>query len=110
MKLTRLKEIILYRTTKITLPDGERTNSYDEGKSYQAIIQYLMNDRVAVTTYGADIDKIHRICTLHNELENFLISKVRNKEDNVSNYVIKYNGNYYNILKVTPKWIEMKWR
>jgi len=110
MKLTRLKEIILYRTTKITLPDGERTDSYDEGKSYQAIIQYLMNDRVAVATYGADIDKIHRICTLHNELENFLISKVRNKEDNVSNYVIKYNGNYYNILKVTPKWIEMKWR
>ena len=110
MKLTRLKEIILYRTTKITLPDGERTDSYDEGKSYQAIIQYLMNDRVAVAIYGADIDKIHRICTLHNELENFLISKVRNKEDNVSNYVIKYNGNYYNILKVTPKWIEMKWR
>ena len=110
MKLTRLKEIILYRTTKITLPDGERTDSYDEGKSYQAIIQYLMNDRVAVATYGADIDKIHRICTLHNELENFLISKVRNKEDNVSNYIIKYNGNYYNILKVTPKWIEMKWR
>lgn len=100
----------MYRTTKITLPDGERTDSYDEGKSYQAIIQYLMNDRVAVATYGADIDKIHRICTLHNELENFLISKVRNKEDNVSNYVIKYNGNYYNILKVTPKWIEMKWR
>ena len=110
MKLTRLEEIVLHKIVKVTLPDGERTDSYDEGTPYQALIQYLTNDRVAVATYGADVDKIHRVSTLHNELEKFLISKVRNKQDNVSNYVIKYNGNYYNILKVNPRWLEMKWR
>jgi len=110
MKLTRLEEIILYKITKTTLPDGERTDSYDEGTPYQALIQYLTNDRVAVATYGADVDKIHRVCTLRHDLEKFLISKVRNKTDNVSNYVIKYNNNYYNVLKVTPRWLEMKWR
>ena len=110
MKLTRLEEIVLYKTIKITKPDGERTDSYDEGKTYQALIQYLTNDRVAVETYGADVDKIHRVSTLHNELEKFLVSKVRNKQDNVSNYVIKYNGNYYSILKVNPRGWEMKGR
>ena len=57
MKLTRLEEIVLYKTIKITKPDGERTDSYDEGKTYQALIQYLTNDRVAVETYGADVLK-----------------------------------------------------
>lgn len=51
MKLTRLEEIILYKLKKKTLPDGERTDVYDEGISYQALVQYLNNDEVAVATY-----------------------------------------------------------
>lgn len=110
MKLIRLEDITLYKIQKITLPDGERSEQLNEGLPYQALIQYVFNDEVAVATYGADVDKVHRVATLHNELEKLLIPKVRNKQDNVSNYVIKYNGNLYNILKVTPRYIEMKWR
>lgn len=110
MKLTRLQDITLYKIKKKTQPDGERTDILDEGTPYQAIVQYLINDEVAVATYGADVDKVHRICTLHNELEKFLIPKVRNKKDNVSNYIIEYNDNQYSILKVTPRYIDMKWR
>lgn len=110
MKLTRLQEITLYKIKKVTMPDGERTEQMDEGTPYQAIIQYLYDDEVAVAMYGADANKVHRIATLRNELEKFLIPKVRNKVDNVSNYIIKYNDNYYNILQVTPRYIEMKWR
>lgn len=110
MKLTRLEDITLYKINKVTLPDGERTEELDEGTPYKALIQYVYNDEVAVATYGADVDKVHRIATLHNELEKLLIPKVRNKKDNVSNYIIEYNGNQYNVLKVTPRYIEMKWR
>lgn len=109
MKLVRLEDITLYKLEKTTLPDGERTETLDEGTPYQALVQYL-DDEVAVATYGADVDKVHRIATLHNDLEKFLIPKVRNKKDNVSNYIIKYNENLYNILKVTPRYIDIKWR
>lgn len=110
MKLMRLQDITLYKIVKGTGPDGERTEDYTEATPYQALIQYVYNDEVAVATYGADVDKVHRIATLHNDLEKLLIPKVRNKKDNVSNYVIMYNDNYYNIMKVTPRYIEIKWR
>lgn len=109
MKLVRLEDITLYKLIKQTKPDGERTETLDEGTPYQALVQYL-DDEVAVATYGADVDKVHRIATIHNELEHLLIPKVRNKVDNVSNYIIEYNGNKYSILKVTPRYIDMKWR
>ncbi len=109
MKLIRLENITLYKLSKTTLPDGERTETLDEGTPYQALVQYL-DDEVAVATYGADVAKVHRIATLHNELEKTLIPKVRNRKDNVSNYMIEYNDNQYSILKVTPRYIDIKWR
>lgn len=51
MKLIRLETITLYKLTRTTLPDGERTETYDEGTPYQALVQYLVGDEVAVATY-----------------------------------------------------------
>ena len=109
MKLIRLEDIKIYKLSKTTLPDGERTENLDEGIPYQALVQYL-DDEVAVATYGADVSKVHRIATVNNELEKILIPKIRNKQDNISNYIIEYNSNYYSILKVTPRYIDIKWR
>ena len=91
MKITRLEPIELYKSVRTTLPDSQRTESLELVQNYLGIIQYLYNDEVAVAMYGADIAKIHRIATIYNELENFLIPKVKNKNDNVSNSIIKYN-------------------
>ena len=110
MKLSRLEQIKLYKLVRTKLPDGDFNTVNELVNTYQAIIQYMYDDEVAVATYGADVDKIHRLGTVHNELELFLIPKIRNKIDNVSNYIIEYNGNYYNILKVTPRYVEIKWR
>ena len=109
MKLIRLQNIILYKITKNILPDGDRNETLDEGTPYQALIQYL-DDEVAVATYGADVSKVHRIATINNKLEKMLIPKVNNKNDNISNYIIQYNNNYYSILKVTPRYMDIKWR
>lgn len=109
MKLTRLEDIKLHKLEKVTLPDGERTEQPDEGVSYQALIQYL-DDEVATATYGADVDKVHRVATIRNEMEDFLLPLVENKSGNVSNYIIEYNGNMYSILRVTPRYVDMAWR
>lgn len=110
MRLVRLQNIILYKILgRITLPDGERTEQLDEGTSYQALIEYL-DDEVAAATYGADITKVQRIGTVHNELENLLLSKVNNSDDNISKYIIEYKNNKFSILRVTPRYIDIKWR
>lgn len=110
MKLVRLQDIILYKILgRTTLPDGERTEKLDEGTPYQALVEYL-DDEVAAATYGADVTKVQRIATIHNTLENLLLPKVHNKEDNVSNYIIDYKGNKFSILRVTPRYIDIKWR
>ena len=109
MKLIRLQNIILYKVTKEPLPDGDRNETLDTGTPYQALIQYL-DDEVAVATYGADVSKVNRIATINNELEKLLIPKVNNRDDNISNYIIEYNNNKYSILKVTPRYIDIKWR
>lgn len=109
MKLTRLEDITLHKLSKVTLPDGERVDQVDDGVKYDAIIQYL-DDKVAVAMYGADINKVHRVATIRNELEHFLLPKVENKQGNISEYIITYNDNNYSILKVTPRYIDMAWR
>ena len=109
MKLTRLEEVKLHKLEKVTLPDGERTEQLDEGTPYQALIQYL-DDDVATATYGADVDKVHRVATIRNELEQFLLPLVENKAGNISDYLLVYNGNMYSIIRVTPRYIDMKWR
>jgi len=109
MKLTRLEDITLHKITKVTLPDGDRDDQLDDGTTYQALIQYL-DDEVATAMYGADVVKVHRVATIRNELEKFLLPKVRNKKDNISNYILSYNDNYYSILKVTPRYLDMQWR
>lgn len=110
MKLVRLEDIILYKILgRTTLPDGERTEQLDEGTPYQALVEYL-DDEVAAATYGADITKVQRIATVRNQLEHLLLPKVRNKEDNISNYIVEYKNNKFSILRVTPRYIDIKWR
>lgn len=110
MKLVRLQKIILYKILgKITLPDGERAEQLDEGTPYQALVEYL-DDEVAAATYGADVNKVQRIATINNTLENLLLPKIQNKDDNVSKYIIEYKENRFSILRVTPRYIDIKWR
>lgn len=110
MKLVRLQEIILYKILgRTTLPDGERTELLDEGTPYQALIEYL-DDEVAAATYGADITKVQRIATIHNELEKLLLTKVNNNEDNISKYIIGHKDNKFSILRVTSRHMDIKWR
>ena len=109
MLIRRLEDVTLYKLLKSSLPDGDNSEQYDEGTPYQAIVQYL-DDSVATAIYGANVSKTYRIATLHLELEKFLLPKINNKIDNLSKYLIEYNGNKFIIRRVTPKYIDIGWR
>lgn len=111
MKLIRMEDIKLCKLIRVPLLDGDIGEDFEDVKTYKGMVQYhLGSDEVAAAAYGADIDTIQRIATIHNELEQYLLPLVHNKEDNVSKYVIVLFGNAFSIRKVTPKYIDIGWR
>ena len=45
-----------------------------------------------------------------NELEKYLLPKINNSADNLSNYLVAYEGNKFALKRVTPKYIDISWR
>lgn len=109
MRLIRLEDVALYKVVKSTKPDGDPTEEYEKVDDYQAIVQYL-DDSVSTEMYGANVSKTYRIETVHNTMEESLLPKINNKDDNLSKYLIEYKQNKFAIQRVTPKYIDMMWR
>lgn len=109
MRVSRLEDITLYKVYKGTKPDGDPNENYEKVDDYQVIVQYL-DDSVSTEMYGANVSKTYRIESIRNELEQLLLPKINNKEDNLSTYLIEYKQNKFAIQRVTPKYIDMMWR
>jgi len=104
-----LEKVTLYKLIKGTKRDGDPSESYEKIKEYDSGVQYL-DDSVAASIYGAEVTKTYRVSSLHFALEQFLLPKINNNPDNLSNYLIDYLGNKFKIQRVTPKYIDMSWR
>lgn len=109
MRLKDLEKVTLYKLVKSTKKDGDPDESYEKIETYDAGVQYL-DDSVAASIYGAEVTKTYRVSSLHFDLEQFLLPKINNNPDNLSNYLIEYLGNKFKIQRVTPKYIDMSWR
>lgn len=109
MRIIDLENVTLYKVTKGTKPDGDPTESHNEINTYEAGVQYL-DDSVAASIYGANVNKTYRVSSLHSDLEKYLLPKINNSPDNLSNYLIGYLGNKFKLERVTPKYIDMSWR
>lgn len=109
MRLTRLEKVTLYEVTKGVKPDGDPTEDYELISEYDAGVQYL-DDSVAASVYGANVTKTYRVSSLHSEIEKYLLPRINNSQDNLSNYLIEYLGNKFKIERVTPKYLDMSWR
>lgn len=109
MRIIDLENVTLYEVTKGTKPDGDPTESHNEINTYEARVQYL-DDSVAASIYGANVNKTYRVSSLHFDLEKYLLPKINNSPDNLSNYLIGYLGNKFKLERVTPKYIDMSWR
>lgn len=109
MRLVRLESITLYKIEKSTGPDGDPIETFTKVDDYKVAVQYL-DDSVAAAIYGANVNKIYRISSLKKDLEELLLSKINNTDDNLSIYNVEYKGNKFGLQKVTPKYIDMMWR
>ena len=109
MRLIRLVDLTLYEVVKGTKPDGDPCEDYNLVDTYQGELQYL-DDSVAAQMYGADVTKTYRINSIRNELEKYLLPKINNSADNLSNYLVAYEGNKFALKRVTPKYIDISWR
>lgn len=110
MRLIRLEEATLFSFKKMMLPDSDAFEEYTQVEEpFKVAVQYL-DDSVAASIYGANVTKTYRLSSIRNILEKYLLPKVNNTSDNISNYLIEYKGYKYKIVRVTPKYIDMAWR
>lgn len=115
MRIVRLEDAKLLKVSTVIGEDGDPMETYEEINSYKIILEYVHDDVVTTTltvrdNYTANIEKIYRVSSVHNALEKYLLPKNNNEEDNISNYLLEYNGGKYRVEKVTPRYINITWR
>lgn len=106
-QLRYLEEIELGKDTLIKQSNGVKTATYQKVGDYLVQFQEL-TDEVSASVYGADVNRMYRISSPQSVLEQFLFSKVNNTSDNISLYVIVYNGARYKVRVVRKNWIDIE--
>ena len=106
-QLRYLETIDLEKETLVKQNNGVKTATYQNVGEYLVQIQEL-TDEISASIYGADVNRMYRISSPNRNLEGFLFSKVNNTSDNVSLYVIVYNGARYRINVVRRNWIDIE--
>ncbi|MBR4486116.1 hypothetical protein IKS57_01935 [bacterium] len=108
MLLRYLKEVTLKKATKVKQLNGSYKNIYNDIDTYKVQTQDLTDDVVSATIYGANINKILRLSSPLNKLEQYLLPKVDNKQDNISSYYIEFNNKLYKINSVAIDKIDIE--
>ena len=92
MLLRYLTPITLKKASKVKQANGTYNNTYEDIDNYNVQMQNLTDDEVSATIYGAKINKMLRFTSPLNKLEKYLLPKVDNKQDNISDYYIEYKA------------------
>lgn len=108
MLLRYLVPITLKKATKIKNTNGTYSNTYEVISNYNVQDQNLMDDSVSATIYGAKISKMLRISSPLGNLEEYLLPKVDNKQDNISDYYIFIDNKVYKIISVSSDRIDIE--
>lgn len=108
MLIKDLKKIdLMVVTDRQKNANGTYSDIYSLKKSYNVKIQEL-NDEISAEAYGADIIKMLKIGSPLKDLEKFLLTKVQNKEDNISKYKIILDNTDYRIKAVKMSGIDIE--
>ena len=108
MLLRYLENYDLYRIVKEKQANGSTIDTYEKLGTYRVQKQDLATDEVATSIYGADINSIYRIASVLGKLEEYLLPKVSNKEDNISKYLIGKDDVKYRIRAVNEDRIDIQ--
>ena len=90
MLLTKLTPIILYSIESTYKEDGDPIETYEKIFEADGTIQYLASDEIAISAYGANLDKTYRFKSIYNDLEPFLLEKTNNYPDNLTKYLVEW--------------------
>ena len=108
MLLRYLVPITLKKATKIKNANGTYSNTYEIISNHNVQAQNLMDDSVSATIYGAKINKMLRLSSPLGNLEEYLIPKVENQQDNISDYYIFIKDKTYKITSVSNDRIDIE--
>lgn len=106
-QLRRLKKCELQRAEKQKQSNGTYIDIFNSVDNYKVVLQELI-DEVSASVYGANINKTYRVNSPYNKLENYLATKLVNKEDNISKYYVLIDSKRYKVLSVKSKWIDIE--
>lgn len=67
-----------------------------------------IEDEISSTIYGANINRMLRLKSPRYKLEDYLITKVDNINDNISNYYVEIDDHDYKIIAVTRSKIDIE--
>lgn len=104
-QLIRLEEVELYNVISTQSPNGDFIKTESLIDTYE-VIKESLTDSISATVYGANLNKMVRFSSVNKKLENFLFTKWNNTSDNISKYLIKYDGNYYKINSLTARYVD----
>lgn len=108
MLLRYLKPITLKKASKNKQANGTYKNTYSDIKTYRVQLQNITDDEISATIYGAKISKMLRLSSPLSDLEEYLLPKVDNKQDNISDYYIEYRNKTYKIVSVSEDRIDIE--
>lgn len=108
MLIKNLSKCTLKKATKEKTSTGNLIDTGYTIISDYRIQEQILQDEITSTMYGADVNKMLRIASPLHKLENYLLPKVDNIEDNVSDYYIFYNDVQYKIIAVRSYYIDLR--
>lgn len=107
MLLRYLEPVKLLKATKVKQPNGSFINEYEEVSDYK-VQKQTVESEIDAQVYGAEITKMLRLTSPYNKLEQYLLDKLNNTEDNISKYYISDNNVKYKIKAVTPYKVDIE--
>ena len=90
MLLSRLQSITVYVMNSGRADDGDIVDTLEKIYEGKGEIQYLASDELAMSAYGANLEKTYRFKSIYNDLEKFLLEKTNNSPDNLTKYLVEW--------------------
>ena len=90
MLLSKLQPIKVYSLTSTRGIDGDIIEEYETMFEGEGAIQYLASDELAMSAYGANLEKTYRFKSIYNDLEKILLEKTNNSPDNLTKYLVEW--------------------
>lgn len=107
IQLRYLQPCTLEKVIRSKEPNGAFIDSYEVVKDYLVQPQEIA-DEVSASIYGANLNRMVRLVSPRDVMALELKELVNRSADNISGYVVNYDGDRYSIKAVRRRWIDLE--